>query len=150
MFYGPRHFSARIDTGSVDDIKKIGTWLQTKPLDLIMTSEYLRCRETAEIITEIINKEYTLDNRLNSIFFETPWQVKKRVVRFLEDRERSEQNHIAICTHGYIIAVLQSLLLNKKLTLIDTFKQIQPGVLLVLSRGKMEIRIFGKSNEMNN
>lgn len=79
-----------------------------------VSSEIIRCRETSAIITEVTNKKFVFDSRLNEDYHETIGQVRSRVESFLDDIDTHPQSSAIICTHGVIIAAIKNLLLHGK------------------------------------
>jgi len=140
--YGIKHFSARTLPTGFQATEKIGKYLKNKSIDLCVSSQYLRCRETAAIVSKHIHKDFIYDKRLNSYFIETPWHFRKRLQNFLNTIENADYQSVAICTHGLVLSVLVSLLTEKHFTLKDIFSPPLPGELLVIKNGQVEVISF--------
>lgn len=125
-----------------NEIKKIGHFLQKERLDALYSSPFLRCRQTASLIGEITNVTPSIDARIRGYFFEPPWILKKRTEEFLLSLEKSEFQHIGICSHGVVIARLITLLLHKRLRIPDVLHQMSPGKVAVYRDGILEVKEF--------
>src|SRR5690348_15377194 len=77
-WYGLRHFSAHILPVGFPATKSMATYLKSRSIDYYVCSEYLRCRETAAIVTEVTKRDFVFDKRLNDYFIETFWHFRKR------------------------------------------------------------------------
>lgn len=142
LWYGLHHFSAHTLPGGLKKTESIGKYLQNKPIDYYVSSQYLRCKETAAIVAKSTHKDFSFDKRLNSFFIETPWHFKKRLQNFLADMESSEFQSIAICTHGLVLLVLMMLLTKKRFSFKEIFIHPSPGQLLIIENGKLQIVNF--------
>lgn len=111
-------------------IKKVAKQLKNKKTELIYSSDFLRTRQTAEIVAKILGLKIIFDKRLRDInlgifqegktdeyrkffiskkqkFFKRPpegesWQdVRKRTIDFLKSLEKKHKNKtILIISHG--------------------------------------------------
>jgi len=122
--------------------KKIAQGLKSKNIDFIISSSIQRCRETAQIISKIINKPVFFDDRLKEInpgifesksiiryamyfrsqkerFYKRPKSgesredVKKRIAEFYKEIiERYPNKNIFIISHGDPLRLLQGVILR--------------------------------------
>ncbi len=142
LWYGLHHFSAPTLPTGFQATKSIGAYLKNKPIDYYVSSQYLRCKETAAIVSKSTHKKISFDKRLNSFFIETPWHFRKRLQNFLADMESSDFQSIAICTHGLVLLVLVMLLTKKRFRFKEVFIHPLPGQLLIIKHGKLQIMNF--------
>lgn len=139
--YGDKILSASLLPESVPVIKRVAEFLKTVPESKNFSSEILRCKQTAEIVTSIIGKQFTFDRRLNEFYQESFTELSKRVELFLEEVCYSENGPFVICTHGAVISAMKHLILTKTYTLSDLYDYIQPGEMLIIKANK-EIEIL--------
>lgn len=144
QLYGLRHFSAHILPEGIPALKGIGHFLKDKPVDYFVSSKYLRCKETAAIISEITKDKFTFDSHLNDYFIETFWHFRKRLQKFLNNIESSNHKTIAICTHGVVITGLVNLLTKNKFTFSEMFHYPSPGELIVIEGGNVKTINFNQ------
>jgi broad specificity phosphatase PhoE len=112
--YGKGIVSAHILPEGIPPIQKIGTHLKNISNCLYFSSEFIRCRETNAIVTQLTGKSFDYDSRLNEKYKETIGDVRKRVSEFLKDVSFLPQTNIILCTHGVIIAAIKNLLFSSK------------------------------------
>lgn len=133
---------------SLESIKRIGEYLQKFPLDFFVSSSYLRCTETAQAISKIIEKPFVLDERL--IDYQTAGDLppgtkrleyfdsfEKRIMNFFQEMQSKQYKNVAICTHGIVVAALKNLVLDKNIEEY-TLNYPPPGVLTIIKEGKIE------------
>lgn len=142
FLYGLRHFSAQLLPDGLPVIKDLGIYLHDKSIDYAVTSEYLRCRDTAAIVAKYTKKDFIGDKRLNSFFLETPWHFRKRLQKFLTAMENSDYQSIVICTHGLVLSMLVGLLTKKNFSFKEIFSPPPPGTLLIIEDGQLQIINF--------
>src|SRR4030043_1839294 len=71
-------------------LKKIGNFLKNVSVDENFCSPYLRCRQSADIVAQITDDEYRLDNRISELEGEEKFSdFKERVIDFLSEIERN-------------------------------------------------------------
>ena len=136
--YGFRNRSARILEIGKPVIEEMAQFLKDIPSDYNVSSEYIRCQETAEIITNIANKQFVFDKRLNEFFFETFSHMRRRVREFLDEMEGSNHQTILVCSHGAILAGLISFLTKGEYPASDLTSYPPPGILIKIENGKVE------------
>jgi broad specificity phosphatase PhoE len=128
--YGKEIFSAKILPEGVEPIKKIGRYLKKITTDYNVSSEFLRCRQTVEIISHINGKQFSFDARLSEYYLETFDELLQRVKEFLEEIESSTYKAVVICTHGAVIAILKNLIIKGKASESDLLDFPKTGVLI--------------------
>lgn len=131
LSYGTKIFSASILDEGKPVLRRMGKYLKNIQTDYNASSQFRRCRQTVQIISEEAKKEFVFDKRLNELVFETPWFLKRRVIGFLKEIDIKGYQSIAICTHAAIIALLASIL-TKKLVAFP-----KPGMLLIIRDKKI-------------
>lgn len=142
LWYGLKYFSAHIHPQGIPAVEKIAYFLKKKPIDYFVSSEYLRCVETADIISVIAKEEFDYDPALNSIFIETPRHFNNRIKQFVSSLERSHYENIAICSHGLVISLLIHHLTGKKVPLKDMLFHLKPGKIVVIRNGKVQKVVY--------
>src|SRR5579885_1526752 len=87
-FYGVHYFNAKVLDEGLEPIEKMGKYLKRFKPDLFISSKFKRCRQTAQIISDITGVPFDTDKRLNERGLERRSDVRRRVRSFLEDLER--------------------------------------------------------------
>lgn len=147
--YGDQIMTAGLLPEAYPVIERIAKHLAPIRSQLNFSSEVLRCRQTAEIVTKHAGKFFRFDSRLNEYHLETFEQLTARVRSILEDlitdadylaEEKALPNGSAtlmLCTHGAVIAALKHLLLENEFLPKDELDYTMPGQLL---------EVFGKTS----
>jgi broad specificity phosphatase PhoE len=131
--YGLHSRSIGILPEGIPTIKRLAEYLKDISTDNNVCSEYLRCKETAKIVTDITGKKFTYDPRLNEYFFESFWHFKNRIKNFIDESESSKNKTFLICTHGAVVSGLTRLLLAGKFNPMQALMFPRPGVLTIIS-----------------
>lgn len=92
-----------------NDILALAEKIKPLKTDINLCSEFIRCRQTAAIITKITGKTFKLDSRLNEYHQETFLEFTNRVKNFLKDIQSKNYQNILISTHGAVIAAITHL-----------------------------------------
>ena len=122
----------------IPTIKKLGEYLKGKPTHKNFTSEYLRCKMTSQLVSEITHQKFITDPLLNEWVTpplepaETFESLHARLTKFVSKLKNSTHNSFAICTHGALITGLKMLLLNQNFTRHGAYFCPDPGVLTVI------------------
>lgn len=140
--YGKKIITARILPEGVPAIQKMGEHLRSVPDSLNLTSEFIRCRETSEIVGVATSKVFSPDSRLNEKHHEDIQSVRARVESLLSDIEKQKKQIILICTHGTIITAIKNLLINGKFVTRMLGDYPQPGELMIIDKGKVNVINF--------
>ncbi len=130
--YGDRMFTAGLLPEGKHAIKKIGEYLKSIDTNHNVSSEIPRCKQSAEIVTEISGKEFTFDTRLNEFHAESFGSVEERVKSFFDEITHKNYKKILICTHGAIIGALKSFILTGNMTANSVLDFPESGVLLII------------------
>lgn len=136
--YGDQIVTAQILPEAIPVINKTAAFLKDKPTNANISSEFLRCRQTAEIVTNITNKQFTFDKRLNEFYDESFLQLKNRLQDFLKDLEKKNYANVLLCTHGAVIAGIKHLLLKNSLEEENLLDFALPGVLTIIQNGAIQ------------
>lgn len=145
--YGVRIFSAPLLPEARRAIERMANYLKDIPTDYHVSSRIKRCRQTAQIITEITGKEFAFDARLNEYFIETFGHFRKRIQSFLDEMQSSEYKNIVICTHGAGIAGLVSLITKTNFDRYTLFNYPPPGILTIIEKEKLQQINFNKPQD---
>lgn len=137
--YGKGIVTARILPEGIPAVKKIGIAIKDVPHSINFSSEFMRCRETNAIVSQISGKVFVYDSRLNEKHKETIGDVRIRVSDFLKDLVHFPEQNIIICTHGVIIAAIKNLLLHKKFVTKDLIDYPLTGELMVIEGNTVRI-----------
>jgi len=142
--YWLKIFSAPILEEGKPSLLKLAKYLKNVPSDFNVASPFLRCQQTAELVTSITGKKFDSDARIREYTLELPWRFKRRVLHFMQDMEKSEYQHIVICTHSIVIEMLVQYLLKGKIHLRERIISPLPGVLTIVANKKSEVINFNE------
>lgn len=135
--YGDKIVTAQILPEGIPPIKRMAKFLKTIPTDFNVRSEFIRCRQTAAIVTKIAGNQFITDKRLNEYNEESFSNLRNRVKEFLQDMKKSNYKNILICTHGAVIAATKNLLLKNRFGLLNLYDYPKTGVLLIIKDEKI-------------
>ncbi|MDE2025847.1 MAG: histidine phosphatase family protein [Patescibacteria group bacterium] len=137
--YGDAIVNAHILPEGKAAIERMAEYLKVIPTDYNVTSEFIRCKETADIITKYTGKTFVSDARLNEYSAEENYNhetfeaFRQRLLMFLLDMEQDQSKQtILVCTHGAAIAGLKHILTEGRFTTDVRFDFPLPGVLLIV------------------
>ncbi|OGM18916.1 hypothetical protein A2686_03925 [Candidatus Woesebacteria bacterium RIFCSPHIGHO2_01_FULL_38_10] len=130
--------TARILPEGIPAIKGLSKYLKEKIIDSYYTSPFIRCTQTAKIISQITGRAFVNDERLGEFMEpkETFDQLKSRVQNFLQDLEKEGGKCLAICTHGAVISALKHLITTGIYELENLPDYPDPGILLKIKNKK--------------
>lgn len=143
-WYWHRIFSAPILEEGKPNIARLAEYLKDKPSDYNVRSTFLRCAQTAQIVTDITGKEFVSDRRIREYVFEAPWLFKRRIRHFVREMEASKHQTIVICTHSFVIELLLQEILDGKIHFWKRLAAPLPGVLTVIKNKKVEEMNFNE------
>lgn len=125
---------------AVPALKKIGEFLKNIPTNENFRSPYLRCEESAQIVSEYSKKKFIVDNRIRE--FEANGEkfsdFYKRVSSFLNDVQKKNYPAVSICTHGAVIAALKYMIIYGSFHHFQVFDYPSPGEVLIIKDKKVE------------
>ena len=140
--YGDKILTAEVLPEGIPPVQRIGQYLTLMPYDYGARSEFLRCQQTAAIVTDITGRAFTPDKRLNEQYQETFESVRDRVRLFVDEMNASSHTHIWVCTHGIVIAALKHLITRGSFERNDENDYIQPGEVLLIRDNQPEVVKF--------
>lgn len=140
--YGDKILTAEVLPEGIPPVQRIGQYLTLMPYDYGARSEFLRCQQTAAIVTDITGRAFTADKRLNEQYQEPFEAVRDRVRAFVDEMNASAHTHIWVCTHGVVIAALKHLITRGDFARSDENDYIQPGEVLLIRDGEPEVVKF--------
>lgn len=132
--YGKKIVTAPLLAEGTSAIEKMAAYFKSVPKSVNYSSEFLRCRQTVEIISLASQKKFIFDSRLNEQHHETFSDVRVRAVEFLTTIS-PDASHILICSHGGIVAALKHLITDKKHLWKYRHDYPKTGELLVINSG---------------
>lgn len=138
VHYGLKIWHATILPEAKPVIERLGMYLKNKKSDFQASSEFLRCKETTKIVSDITGKPFITDKRLNEFVFETFGGFRRRTQSFLDEVNRKQYRTVMICTHGAVIAGLVNLLTEGKFEWHDIKEYPAPGILIEIKGEKMQ------------
>ncbi len=133
--YGDKIITAEILPEGILPIKRMAMFLKTIPSDFQVCSEFIRCRQTAEIVTNIAGKRFMFDGAINEYAPELkePFNnFQNRVKHFLKDLQQKPFQNIVICTHGAVIAAIKHLIVDGYFREKDLLNFPPCGALLII------------------
>lgn len=135
LHYGDKYESAEILSEYIPVIEKLANYLKGKLTDYNYTSPFRRAIQTVEIVSVITGKKFVPDDRLKeeglSRAEESLEQMESRLKSFL-DETKSLNSDVAVCTHGWPIAALLSIITKGFVTKTDLGKFPKCGQLLIV------------------
>ncbi len=139
--YGDKVYTAELLPEGIASIERLAAYLQTVPTDMNASSELIRCRQTAAIITKATAKTFVFDSRLNEY-----WPGSKepfilfhdRIQNFLDELKTKKEKQILIVTHGAGIAAIKSFVLKKNFAISQLFDYPKTGALVIIKEGNIE------------
>ena len=144
--YPDQNFDVQILAEGVAPITKMARYLVNVQSESNFSSQYLRCKQTVQIISKITGKKFVFDKRLNEYYAESFEKFLARVNNSLEDLLKQADQNIIICTHAAVISVIIQLLKEKRIDQEKVFThQPKPGTLLIVKNKRVEELDFNKS-----
>lgn len=135
--YGEKIITAHILPESDPPLERLANYLKSIPSDLNVSSEFIRCVETVNVVSKISGKQFIFDKRLNEYNQETFEQLKNRVADFLKEVNQKDYRSIIICTHGGVISALVHLITQGRFTEDQLYEYPNPGVLLCIENNQI-------------
>lgn len=141
--------SAPILHEGIPPIKLMANFFKNRPIDAWYVSEYLRCKQTADIVSVITKKLFTVDRRLNEynphFLDETFAHFTKRIKSFLDEIVKTKNNNIAICTHGAVIAGIKYSLAGKEFKQGSIYNFSDSGAITIVKGENIKVINFTNS-----
>lgn len=145
--YGDQILVAEVLPQGIPPVRRIGEYLKDKPFDYGVRSEFIRCQQTAGIVSEITGRAFIADKRLNEQYQESFEVVHDRLKLFVDEMQQSDHQHIWVCTHGIIIAGLKHFLTTGEYLQKDELDFIMPGEVLIIENQQAQVIRFESAIE---
>lgn len=144
--YGDQVEVAEILPEAIPVIVKLGKFMKGIKTDFNVSSPFLRCRQTVDIVEKHSGKKFVFDPLLHDIDHrtETVEMVARRITEFYQRLMTKDYKAVSICSHGYPIAMLKSLALEGKVNMSKLMDYPTPGVLLSIVEGKASYKDFNE------
>lgn len=121
--YGPFVNCAPLLPEGKKQAYKIGLQLKKQKAVALFSSPYLRCRQTAEIVSRQIDLPVNFDNRLGEQMItsgkESFEEMVSRLQGFINDTKKLNHSSVAVCSHGWPLGILIALLKKGSATRTD-------------------------------
>lgn len=108
--YGDRALTAELLDEGKTAVHQLGAYLQHFPVELALTSPVPRCLQTAAIVTEHTHWQFQVEPQATEYYPEIFGPFHQRLTAFAAHLTQLPHQHIAICTHGGVIAGLRHLI----------------------------------------
>ena len=129
--YGVFVKSAKILSEGKTQSKRIGEYFKTKKIDAYYSSPFIRCTQTVEIIQKVIGKKFVIDKRIGEEMVthrkEGFEDLVTRISDFLEEIKSKKFKAVAICSHGWPMAVMLAILKKGRATRDDLLSYPKAG-----------------------
>ena len=137
-------YSAHLIDEGKPSIERLAAYMKEIKADYYVCSPFLRCRQTAEMVTKVTGDKFATDKRLGEYVFEIPRNFKKRILSFITEMEASDYKTIVICTHSIVIEMLIQYVTNGNLRFFHRITAPLTGVLTTIKDGKISEKNFNK------
>ena len=110
--YGDQIFSAPILPEARAPIEAMAFYLDNIKDSSNYCSEFLRCRQTAEIVSNVTHREFVFDRRINE-FYDEPFEAfHERVQSWYRYVIQAQPANVVVCSHGAVLSALRHLILS--------------------------------------
>jgi broad specificity phosphatase PhoE len=140
-------YSATILEEGKPSVLRLAKYLKNIPTDYNVSSPFLRCRQTVELVNKVTGKKFEFDKRISERTFELPWTFRNRILSFILEMENTKHKNILICTHSACIRELVAYLTKNNLTPKKEYEAPLPGVLTIIKDGNIEEINFNEIDE---
>lgn len=133
--------SAKLLPEAREALEKLAKHLRTIQTDYNVSSPFLRCIKTLEVVNPISGKVFEIDDRLGEWVKqkgETFGSLRNRVKGFLEDLDKKNYKSVCVCTHGAVIAGIVSFITTGQYNILQLPNYPKPGILVKIIDGKVE------------
>ena len=142
--YGDRQLSAEILPEGIPAIKRLAEYLKNVNADEHYRSEFLRVKQTTDIISEITGKEFAAEPMLNEFMESSFDEFHARMKTLIDKYESAENKTYMLCTHGDVIAAFRYILTEKDFLVEDHTDYPHPGTLAIIKEGEYELLDFNE------
>lgn len=136
--YGDKQLTAEILPEAIPVLERLGEYLAQFKSDMRISSEFLRCRQTVEIVSSKINAEFEFDQRLNEYYKESLDDYRVRIKGFVDEITQKNVENIFICTHGAGIAAIKNFLVKGEFLDEDLPDYPKTGILTIIKDKNFE------------
>jgi broad specificity phosphatase PhoE len=144
--YGDSYESAEILPEAIPVIEKIGNYIKNKIENDNYTSPFKRATQTVEIVEKITGKKFIPDERIKEEGLSRAWetidQLEERLRNFISEMENKKAEKVAVCSHGWPIAAMISILTRNKLTKYDLSSFPKCGILIIIEDASLKTLDF--------
>jgi broad specificity phosphatase PhoE len=130
--YGENERTAAILPEAVGPTERLAKYFSGILTEANFSSEFLRCRQTVEIVERMVAKKFVFDPRLNEISESNLEFFVERVKNFWQSLNDQHLGSVAICTHGGVMAVLKHLQTGGNFMPTDILDYPKCGVLMII------------------
>jgi broad specificity phosphatase PhoE len=147
--YGDHVIDAPILPDTIPAIEAMATQLSSIGDSINASSELLRCRQTAAIISAKTGKLFIFDKRLNEFVVEPPKLVtetfvdfKARIISFVQTMSRTGSERIIVVTHGAVVSALTHYLVQNNVTEQQLLEYPDCGVMTTIHHTSVTYKDF--------
>jgi broad specificity phosphatase PhoE len=130
--YGEKVLTAEILPNETAPIQEMSVYLKTVNPSVNYSSEILRCRQTAQIITDNTQKIFIPDGRINEYHQIEFNDFATKIKDIVHEIEKLKTPNILICTHGAVVGAIKHLLLKGNFQEKDLADYPKCGELLII------------------
>jgi broad specificity phosphatase PhoE len=135
--YGDQILTANLLPEAYPTVHRLGVFLTQFTFDRCLTSPIPRCLQTTAVVSEHIQQPFVIDERLTEYWPEIFEPFHARLTDLVDELHHDQASHIAICTHGSVIAGLQHLLRDEPFTETAINDFPEPAGLLIIKTGSI-------------
>lgn len=129
--YGPFVRIAPLLPEGKKQAEKVAENLLDKNIEILYSSPYPRCRQTAQIVSQKIHLPIIYDERLKEQQMtsgrETLAEASQKLAEFINEVKVKKHQTVALCSHGWPLAIIINLLKKGQVTRGDLDKHPKPG-----------------------
>lgn len=131
--YGDQALTATLLPEGKSAVHQLGIYLKQFPVELALTSPVPRCLQTAEIVAEHTGWQFQIEKQVTEYYPEVFAPFYDRLVNYTRELLTLPQHHIAICTHGGVIAGLRHLLTENRFAETQILDYPKPAGLVIIN-----------------
>lgn len=131
--YGDRALTADLLPEGKPAAHQLGMYLTQFPVELALTSPVPRCLQTAAIVAKHTGWQFRIEEQATEYYPEVFAPFHNRLTHFAQYLRNLPQQHVAICTHGGVIAGLKHLLTEGSFTESQMLDYPKPAGLIIIS-----------------
>ena len=136
--YGADILTAEVLPEGIPTVQRLAQILKAVESDYNVCSPFIRCRQTAAIVTEAHGMPFETDDRIREYHDETFDAMKERVKEFVDDLQSRPYQRVMICSHGMIIAAMTNFITKGSFSRENQLDYPPPGELFIIQGGEVE------------